>query len=177
MNRMVEFILLIFTMSFTVDKIVYPSFEEVGKTSLKWEELVLSILGNSGPGIIIYVIGFYLVLHVIQNLFAELLRFGDRLFYEDWWTSTGFLNFFRSWNIVVSDWLYTYIYKDVYELVFPSKSLAKLTVFVISALVHEWILYSALGFFFPVLFCEMMFSGSLALFSSPKSKALNVIMW
>lgn len=176
-NRLVEFILVIFTMSFAVEKIVYPSLKNFGQMRLKWDELVLSILGNTGPGIMIYIVGFYLLLHVVQNLFAELLRFGDRLFYEDWWTSTGFLNFFRLWNIVVSDWLYSYIYKDMYECIFQNRSLAKLTVFIISAVVHEWILYSVLGFFFPVLFFEMILSGCLALFPSPKSNALNVIMW
>lgn len=160
-----------------MEKIVYPSFNDIGNKKLKWEELVLSILGNCGPGILLYLTGFYLILHIVQNIFAELLRFGDRLFYGDWWTSTGFLNFFRSWNIIVSDWLYTYIYIDVYELIFPSKPLAKLSVFVISAIVHEWILYSVLGFFFPALFVQMIFCGSLAMISPPKTKALNVIMW
>lgn len=176
-SRLVEFILVIFSMSFTLEKVVYPSIKDFGNVKLKWEEIVLSILGNGGPGTMICVFCFYLTLHVIQNFFAELLRFGDRLFYEDWWTSTGFLSFFRSWNIVVGDWLYAYIYKDMYEFVFPSKSLAKITVFIISAVVHEWALYSILGFFFPVLFLEMMFSGCLALFPSPRSNVLNVMLW
>jgi hypothetical protein len=31
---------------------------------------------------------------------------------QDWWNSTSFANYYRTWNIVVHDWLYTYVYKD-----------------------------------------------------------------
>lgn len=164
-------------MSYTVRKVVMPSFDEFGKTKHKWEEIILSILQNCGPGIIFYLSGFYVVLHVVQNLFAEILCFGDRLFYEDWWTSTGFLNFFRSWNILVGDWLYTYIYKEIYESLIPSKSVAKFSVFIISAVVHEWIIYNVFQFFFPVIFFEMMLSGSLAMLKTPKHSILNILLW
>jgi len=43
-----------------------------------------------------------------------MLRFADRLFYKDWWNSTGFSDYYRTWNLVVHDWLYTYVYQDMY---------------------------------------------------------------
>jgi len=43
-----------------------------------------------------------------------MLRFGDRLFYKDWWNSVNFSGYYRNWNIVVHDWLFTYIYQDTY---------------------------------------------------------------
>lgn len=33
--------------------------------------------------------------------------------FQDWWNSTSFSNYYRTWNVVVHDWLYTYVYKDV----------------------------------------------------------------
>lgn len=34
------------------------------------------------PGGLGYLLGFFILLHTLQNIFAELLRFGDRHFYK-----------------------------------------------------------------------------------------------
>lgn len=31
---------------------------------------------------------------------------------QDWWNSTSFSNYYRTWNVVVHDWLYSYVYQD-----------------------------------------------------------------
>jgi hypothetical protein len=46
-----------------------------------------------------------------------MLRFGDRQFYLDWWNSTSFNVYYRTWNTLVQDWLYTYIYRDLYKVI------------------------------------------------------------
>ncbi|GAB1860879.1 Sterol O-acyltransferase 2 [Camponotus japonicus] len=74
-----------------------------------------------------------------MNAWAEMLRFADRLFYKDWWNSTSFPMWNRTWNVVIYDWLYTYLYKDMYEVVVPrNKPLAIFTVFFVSAVCHEY---------------------------------------
>lgn len=45
---------------------------------------------------------FYLYFHLYMNLLAELLRFGDRVFYKDWWNSCEASSFWRLWNMPVS---------------------------------------------------------------------------
>lgn len=35
------------------------------------------------------------------------------LFFQDWWNSTSYSNYYRTWNVVVHDWLYYYAYKDL----------------------------------------------------------------
>ena len=35
---------------------------------------------------------FYFYFHLYLNLFAELLRFGDRVFYKDWWNVSFYAN-------------------------------------------------------------------------------------
>lgn len=42
-----------------------------------------------------------------------MLRFGDRQFYLDWWNSCSFNTYYRTWNTLVQDWLYNYIYIDI----------------------------------------------------------------
>ena len=34
------------------------------------------------------------------------------LLLQDWWNSTSFANYYRTWNVVVHDWLYYYVYRD-----------------------------------------------------------------
>lgn len=94
---------------------------------------------------------FYGFLHCWLNIFAETMRFGDRLFYLDWWNSTTYADYYRSWNLVVHDWLFNYVYRDAYKAFNYNKKRAMLVVFFLSALVHEYILALSYRFFFPVV--------------------------
>lgn len=96
------------------------------------------------------------------------MRFGDRLFYEDWWNVRDFAGYYRKWNIIVHEFLYYYIYQDSIRFTRGafSRSNAKFLVFFISALVHEVVVTCGCGFFFPMLF--VMFGGPGVLFTSFK---------
>lgn len=79
----------------------------------------------------------------------------------------------RTWNVVVHDWLYTYIYKDMYEIVVPrNKLLATFTVFFVSSICHDYIIVVAFRFFYPLFL--IVFGGSGLIFFSNIS---NIIMW
>ena len=54
--------------------------------------------------------GFYAFFHVWLNVLAELLRFGDRVFYLEWWNTTSFEHYWRLWNIPVHSWIARHIY-------------------------------------------------------------------
>lgn len=96
---------------------------------------------------------------------------------QDWWNSTNYYTYFRTWNVVVHDWLYTYIYKDIYEIVMPRNRLLSTTaVFLTSAIVHEYILAFGFGFFYPVVFILFGFIG-FALFFVRKIITSNIFMW
>jgi sterol O-acyltransferase len=50
-------------------------------------------------------------------------NYKSRNFIQDWWNSTSFAAYYRTWNVVVHDWLYTYVYKEVFVVRnFPGKS-------------------------------------------------------
>ena len=84
----------------------------------------------------IWVIGFYLYFYLVLNLMAELLTFGDRLFYKDWWNAANIGLYWRNCNLPVHNWLIRHKY-------FPlirngiSKSNATLLVFIFSGMFHE----------------------------------------
>lgn len=179
MYRILEIIGVIFFYSFLLNRFLLPVYQDFGVRKFTWNEIVISIFESAFVGMLILLSTFFLVLHSVQNVFAELLRFGDRMFYRDWWTCTSFSEYFRTWNIVVHDWLYTYVYKDMYEIITPrNKLLSKLAVFVVSAVVHEWVLTYMFGYFFPAMFIYFLFGGALlSCINVPKGTVLNVLFW
>jgi hypothetical protein len=51
------------------------------------------------PGGVGFLLGFFILLHTSQNIFAELLRFGDRQFYKV--SILGITNFIQ-WNLYLN---------------------------------------------------------------------------
>ncbi|MGH0129404.1 UNVERIFIED_CONTAM: hypothetical protein FKN15_061809 [Acipenser sinensis] len=56
------------------------------------------------PNHLIWLIFFYWFFHSSMNFVAELMQFGDREFYRDWWNSETVTYFWRNWNIPVHKW-------------------------------------------------------------------------
>lgn len=101
--------------------------------------------------------------------------------FQDWWNSTSYANYYRTWNVVVHDWLYYYAYRD-FLWFFGKKfrAAAMLSVFTVSAAVHEYVLSICFGFFYPVLFCLFSCFGvvfNFTLNDRRKGPFWNVIMW
>ncbi|XP_078713688.1 sterol O-acyltransferase 1 isoform X3 [Lampetra fluviatilis] len=162
-------------------RLCIPLFRNFGKEPLSIRVLVLNMFNCTLPGVLILLLAFFAFLHCWLNAFAEMLRFADRMFYQDWWNSTSFANYYRTWNVVVHDWLYYYTYRD-FRWAFSGrfKAAAMFSVFSLSAVVHEYVLTVCLGFFYPVMF--VLFFGFGMLFNfvvhdKRKSPIWNVVMW
>ncbi|MEE6495787.1 hypothetical protein FKM82_002146 [Ascaphus truei] len=93
-------------------RLCIPLFRNVSKEPFSLRVLVLCIFNSILPGVLVLFLAFFAFLHCWLNAFAEMLRFADRMFYKDWWNSTSFANYYRTWNVVVHDWLYYYAYRD-----------------------------------------------------------------
>ncbi|MDR3548279.1 MAG: MBOAT family O-acyltransferase [Candidatus Pacebacteria bacterium] len=65
---------------------------------------------------LIFLNTFLAVFEGIFNCYAELTRFGDREFYQDFWNSTNFDDWSRKWNIVVHNFLKRYLYTYAIEV-------------------------------------------------------------
>ncbi|XP_036142908.1 sterol O-acyltransferase 1 isoform X2 [Monomorium pharaonis] len=143
----------IFCLAFIVERFITPTYCAFNTQYLDWKWFIKSYIKAYISGILFLIIGHYVLLHAWMNAWAEMLRFGDRLFYKDWWNCTTYREYYRTWNIVVHNWLYTYVYKDMYEIVVPGKrTLSSAMVFFISAIFHELVIAFSLRFFYPVLF-------------------------
>lgn len=177
-----EVVAVIFIYSLISERIMYPVYNQFGSKfyEIGIKELLASIFNSMLPGLLCFLCGFYCILHSWMNAAAELLRFADRKFYSDWWNSTNFSVYYRTWNIIVHDWLYLYVYKDLYEYVTGrNRVLSQLLVFSLSAVVHEYILAFTFRFFYPVLFILFQGAGVMLIFVTKKEhKAFgNIFMW
>ncbi|VDL75273.1 unnamed protein product [Nippostrongylus brasiliensis] len=109
---------------------------------------------------------FYGLLHSWLNGFAELLRFGDRQFYMNWWNADNMAEYYRNWNLVVHDWLYAYVYRDISQMIggHRGRQLAQLGVFFLSAAFHEYWFGVALRILYPVMFMLYFVAGGTGMF-------------
>uniref|UniRef100_A0A6J0TGT9 O-acyltransferase n=1 Tax=Pogona vitticeps TaxID=103695 RepID=A0A6J0TGT9_9SAUR len=162
-------------------RLCIPIYRNYSQENFNLRGLVLCIFNSILPGVLILLLVFFSFLHCWLNAFAEMLCFGDRMFYKDWWNSTSFANFYRTWNVVVHDWLYYYVYRDfLWFFGKKFKAAAMLLVFTVSAIVHEYVLDVCFGYFYPVLFCIYMGFGiafNFVLHDGRKGPIWNVIMW
>ncbi|XP_066547945.1 sterol O-acyltransferase 1 [Amia ocellicauda] len=162
-------------------RLCIPQFRNVSLQPFNLKVTVLCVFNSILPGVLVLFLAFFAFLHCWLNAFAEMLRFADRMFYKDWWNSTSFANYYRTWNVVVHDWLYYYAYRDFLWLSGKRfRAAAMLSVFTVSAVVHEYALAICFGFFYPVLFCMFMCFGMMfnfILHDRRKGPIWNIIMW
>ncbi|XP_075055272.1 sterol O-acyltransferase 2 isoform X2 [Mixophyes fleayi] len=180
-KNLAQFLGCLFFGYFILVNMCIPVFKNMSKQPFNTKTMVLSIFNSTVPGIFVLLLTFFAFLHCWLNAFAEMLRFADRMFYKDWWNSTSFSNYYRTWNLVVHDWLYHYVYQDLLWL-FNQRFRAgvMLAVFLISASVHEYVFTLSLGYFYPVMFSLFAFFGVIFNFTmSDKwtSPIWNVMVW
>uniref|UniRef100_A0A668AL87 O-acyltransferase n=1 Tax=Myripristis murdjan TaxID=586833 RepID=A0A668AL87_9TELE len=115
------------------------------------------------PNHLLWLMFFYWFFHSSMNFTAELLRFGDRQFYKDWWNSETVTYFWQNWNIPVHKWCLRHFYKPLLRSGF-SKMASQSAVFFLSAFFHEYLVSVPLRMFRLWAFTGMMAQLPLAWF-------------
>ncbi|XP_028983983.1 diacylglycerol O-acyltransferase 1b [Betta splendens] len=115
------------------------------------------------PNHLLWLMFFYSFFHSSLNFTAELLRFGDRQFYKDWWNSETVTYFWQNWNIPVHKWCLRHFYKPLLRKGF-SKMVSQSAVFFLSAFFHEYLVSVPLRMFRLWSFLGMMAQIPLAWF-------------
>ncbi|XP_035528866.1 diacylglycerol O-acyltransferase 1b [Morone saxatilis] len=115
------------------------------------------------PNHLMWLMFFYWFFHSSLNFTAELLRFGDRQFYKDWWNSESVTYFWQNWNIPVHKWCLRHFYKPLLRRGF-SKIVSQSAVFFLSAFFHEYLVSVPLRMFRLWAFMGMMAQLPLAWF-------------
>uniref|UniRef100_A0A6Q2YIS6 O-acyltransferase n=1 Tax=Esox lucius TaxID=8010 RepID=A0A6Q2YIS6_ESOLU len=115
------------------------------------------------PNHLLWLIFFYTFFHSAMNFVAELLQFGDREFYRDWWNSETVPYFWQNWNIPVHKWCLRHFYKPMLKRG-VSKWAGQSAVFLASAFFHEYLVSVPLKMLRPWAFLGMMAQLPLAWF-------------
>ncbi|CAA0824379.1 Diacylglycerol O-acyltransferase 1 [Striga hermonthica] len=131
--------LVIFTgfMGFIVEQYINPIVQN-SQHPLKGNLLyaIERVLKLSVPNLYVWLCMFYCFFHLWLNILAELLRFGDREFYKDWWNARTVEEYWRMWNMPVHKWMVRHIYFPCLRNGIP-KVVAVLIAFLVSAIFHE----------------------------------------
>ncbi|KAL8810678.1 MAG: hypothetical protein Q9200_002390 [Gallowayella weberi] len=104
--------------------------------TLNIASIIERLMKLSTISLIIWLAGFFAVFQSILNALAEIMRFGDREFYTDWWNSPSVGNYWRTWNKPVYHFMRRHIYSPLVGRGFSS-GFASTMVFVFSGLLHE----------------------------------------
>ncbi|MFH4974081.1 hypothetical protein AB6A40_000790 [Gnathostoma spinigerum] len=178
----VQVLLVIAFVNIVFTQMVYPLFHPVTYQTVSFGFIASSVFRCILPGLLCLLLLFYGLLHCWLNMFSEILRFGDRHFYVNWWNSRTMAEYYRNWNLVVHDWLYTYVYRDIAMLIGGKRGLdiAQTAVFFLSAAFHEYWFGVSLRMFYPVMFTLYFVFGGLFFFVSKfikPGRLWNTTMW
>lgn len=73
--------------------------------------------------------------------------------FQEWWNATTYREYLSTWNTVVHGYIHTYYFRDFLHFT-GSALLSIFLVIFISALIHEFVIFSILGFCLPILFIQ-----------------------
>ncbi|XAR67143.1 Diacylglycerol O-acyltransferase [Bertholletia excelsa] len=177
--------LVIFTgfMGFIVEQYINPIVKN-SEHPLKANFLyaVERVLKLSVPNLYVWLCMFYCFFHLWFNILAELLRFGDREFYKDWWNAQSVEEYWRMWNMPVHKWMVRHIYFPCLRNGIP-KGVAILISFFVSAIFHELCIAVPCHTFQLWAFIGIMFQVPLVMITSYLQKKFsnsmvgNMIFW
>jgi len=140
-KRILELIVSVSMMYFVLEQYAHPTVKNsmIHFDQLDFIALVERVLKLSVSSLYIWLLIFYAYFHAYLNAVAELLRFGDRKFYEPWWNAKTLEEYWRLWNLPVHKWMKRHVYVPLRMRGFSSYR-SILTVFLISGILHELII-------------------------------------
>ncbi len=104
--------------------------------SLDLPSILERLMKLSTISLVIWLAGFFAVFQSVLNALAEIMRFGDREFYTDWWNSPSVGTYWRTWNKPVYHFMKRHIYAPLVGRGWSSNA-ASAWVFVFSGVLHE----------------------------------------
>ncbi|XP_036394899.1 diacylglycerol O-acyltransferase 1-like [Megalops cyprinoides] len=165
LRRLFEMLFFIQLMVGLVQQWMVPSIQNSMKTfqDMDYSRMIERLLKLAVPNHLIWLIFFYWFFHSSLNFIAELMQFGDREFYRDWWNSETVTYFWQNWNIPVHKWCLRHFYKPMLKRG-VSKWVGQTAVFLASAFFHEYLVSVPLKMLRPWAFMGMMAQLPLAWF-------------
>lgn len=179
-KRIVEMLFLSQLMLGLIQQWIVPTVQNSMRPlhDMEMSRVLERLLKLAVPNHLIWLIFFYWGFHSCLNVSAELLKFGDREFYKDWWNAESVTEFWQTWNIPVHRWCVRHLYKPLVKRGY-SKQLASVLVFAMSAFFHEYLVSVPLRMFRVWAFLAMLGQVPLAQFVNKyiHGKYANMVVW
>jgi diacylglycerol O-acyltransferase-1 len=139
-KRLIEFAASLAMMHIMIDQYAVPTVQNSMKPMLEMDAIgfLERLLKLSISSLYIWLLGFYALFHSFLNAFAELICFGDRLFYRAWWNANSIEDYWRLWNAPVHQWLKRHVYFPLKARGWSSDA-AQVIIFLLSAIAHEYV--------------------------------------
>lgn len=125
------------------------------------------------PNTMLWVAGFYAFFHLWLNIIGEILYFGDRNFYRDWWNCRSIEEYWKTWNLPVHFWFIRHLYNPLLQIG-SSRMTANLIVFFVSAVAHEYLVSVPLGFISYWAFLAMLMQAPAIFIQKKLDKLLRI---
>ncbi|KMU75583.1 sterol O-acyltransferase 1 [Coccidioides immitis RMSCC 3703] len=135
----------------------------------EWASIAERVMKLSTISLVIWLAGFYALFQSFLNALAEVMRFGDREFYTDWWNSPSVGRYWRTWNIPVYQFMKRHIFSPLVGRGW-SPFTASVMVFTVSAVLHELAVGIPTHNIIGVAFGGMMFQLPLIAVTLPLEK-------
>ncbi|KAJ0977461.1 hypothetical protein J5N97_012935 [Dioscorea zingiberensis] len=182
-RQIVKLVIFMGLMGFIIEQYINPIVKN-SQHPLKGDFIyaIERVLKLSIPTLYVWLCMFYCLFHLWLNILAELLRFGDREFYKDWWNAKTVEEYWRMWNMPVHKWMVRHIYFPCLRNGIP-KGITILIAFFISAVFHELCIAVPCHIFKFWAFIGMMFQIPLVILTTYLQKKFrssmvgNMIFW
>ncbi|KAF2086419.1 diacylglycerol O-acyltransferase 1 [Saccharata proteae CBS 121410] len=128
--------------------------------------IVERVLKLSTISLFCWLAGFVALFHSFLNALAEVLRFGDREFYTEWWNATSIRQYWVTWNKPVTNFMRRHIYSPLVGRG-VSPTVAQIIVFIFSGALHELLVGVPTHNIIGVAFIGMVFQIPLIFATDP----------
>ncbi|KAJ8417485.1 hypothetical protein AAFF_G00287120 [Aldrovandia affinis] len=140
LQRLLEMVILTQLMVGIMQQWIGPLFQRSGScfTTMDVTMRIEHLVELVAPNHFLWLILFFLFSHSCLNFSGELLRFGDRHFYGDWWNADTLKSFWRKLNVPFHKWSHRHLYTPLLrKRVLPRH--AELLAFLLSAALCEYV--------------------------------------
>ncbi|KAK0753198.1 MBOAT family protein [Schizothecium vesticola] len=152
--------------------------------SLDYPSILERLLKLSTISLVIWLAGFFALFQSFLNALAEVTRFADRSFYDEWWNSESLGTYWRTWNKPVYQFFRRHVYSPMRSRGWSHRA-ASATVFLLSAVLHELFVgiptHNLIGVAFLGMFLQLpliQLTAPLERMRSPHGRLLgNIIFW
>ncbi|RYP62155.1 hypothetical protein DL770_009628 [Monosporascus sp. CRB-9-2] len=137
--------------------------------SLNFVGIIERLLKLSTISLVIWLAGFFALFQSLLNALAEVMCFGDRCFYDDWWNSASLGEYWRLWNKPVYQFMKRHVYSPMVARGYKMGH-ASIAVFSVSAILHELLVGVPTHNIIGVAALGMMFQLPLIAITQPLQK-------